>query len=75
MRGVVKKSGNSAAVRIPALVLAAARVGLDQAVDGRIVIEPIRPAGYDIAALVAGITDENRHSPVDMGEPAAQEVW
>jgi antitoxin MazE len=44
MRGVVKKWGNSAAVRIPASVLEAADVRLDQAVDvreegGRIVIE------------------------------------
>ena len=80
MQGVVKKWGNSAAVRIPASVLTAARLGLDQAVDvreedGRIVIEPVRPAGYDIAVLVAGITDENRHAPVDMGKPAGREVW
>ena len=44
MRGVVKKWGNSAAVRIPASVLEATQVGLDQPVDvreegGRIVIE------------------------------------
>ena len=80
MQGVVKKWGNSAAVRIPASVLAAVRLGVDQAVDvreeaGRIVIEPVRAAGYDLAVLVAGITDENRHAPVDMGEPAGQEVW
>lgn len=80
MQGVVKKWGNSAAVRIPASVLEAAQVRLDQPVDvreegGRIVIEPLRPARYDIAALVAGITDENRHDPVDMGKPVGQEVW
>lgn len=60
------KKWGSAAVRIPALVLAAARVHLDQTVDvreegGRIVIEPLRPTRYDIDNLVAGITDENRH--------------
>ena len=48
MHGVVKKWGNSAAVRIPASVLEAAAVGLDQPVDiredqGRIIIEPLRP--------------------------------
>ncbi len=80
MQGVVKKWGNSAAVRIPAAVLAAAHVAVDQPVDvreegGRIVIEPLKPARYDIEALVAGITDDNRHEVVDMGDPVGNEVW
>jgi antitoxin MazE len=78
--GVVKKWGNSAAARIPASVLEAARVRLDQPVDvreegGRIVIEPLRPVRYDIETLVAGITDGNRHDPVDMGKPVGREIW
>ena len=80
MQGVVKKWGNSAAVRIPASVLEAAHVRLNQPVDvreeaGRIVIEPLAPPRYDIEALVAGITDENRHEPVDMGRPTGREAW
>ncbi len=80
MQGVVKKWGNSAAVRIPAAVLEAAQVRLNQAVDvreegGRIVIEPLRPTRYDIGVLVAGITDENRHDPIDMGKPVGGEIW
>ena len=67
-------------MRIPASVLEAAHVQLDQPVDvreeqGRIIIEPLYPASYDLAALVAGITDENRHEAVEMGPPASQEVW
>ena len=80
MRGLVRKWGNSAAVRIPASVLEAARVGIDEPVDvreegGRIIIEPFRPTEYDLKALVAGITDQNRHDPVDWGKPVGQEVW
>lgn len=80
MQALVKKWGNSAAVRIPAAVLEAAQVRLDQPVDvreegGLIVIEPLQPARYDIEALVAGITDENVHGPIDMGGPAGREVW
>ena len=80
MQGVVKKWGNSAAVRIPASVLEAAHVRLDQLIDvreegGRIVIEPLRPGQYDIGALVAGITDENRHDPIEMGPASGQEAW
>lgn len=80
MKATVRKWGNSAAVRIPAAVLEAAQVQLDQPVDvreeqGRIVIEPLRPERYDLASLVAGITDENRHDAVDMGPPIGQEAW
>lgn len=77
---IVKKWGNSASVRIPAAVMEAARLHLDQPVDvreeaGRIVIEPIREETYDLDALVAGITDENRHGAADMGRPVGREVW
>ena len=80
MEGVVKKWGNSAAVRIPASVLAAAQVRLDQRVDvreegGRIVIEALRPARYDIGTLVAAIKEDSRHAPEATGEPVGKEVW
>lgn len=80
MRMVVKKWGNSASVRIPAAVMEAARLRLDQPVEvreeaGRIVIEPIREEVYDLATLVAGITDRNRHEAVEMGPPVGRETW
>ena len=80
MKAVVKKWGNSASVRIPASVMAAADLSLDQAVEvreeaGRIVIEPIRDAAFDLDDLVAGITDANRHDPVDTGPRAGREFW
>ncbi len=80
MRGVVKKWGNSAAVRIPASVLEAAAVRVDQPVDvreegGRIVIEPLRTGRYDLGSLVGQITDENRHEAVDMGPAVGREGW
>ncbi len=80
MKMFVKKWGNSASVRIPAAVMEAARLHLDQPVDvreeaGRIVIEPIRDEMYDLGKLVARITDENRHEPMDMGPPVGRETW
>ena len=47
MRATVKKWGNSAAVRIPASVMQATRLDLDEVVDvreeaGHIVIESVR---------------------------------
>ena len=38
-------------------------------------IEPIREETFDLADLVAGITDENRHEAVDAGGPRGREVW
>ena len=80
MRVVVKKWGNSAAVRIPASIMATAALSLDQAVDvreeaGRIVIEPIVEDAFDIDALVGGITEENRHDAVETGGPRGREFW
>ena len=80
MQGMVKKWGNSVAVRIPASVLEAAHVHLDQPVDvreeeERIMIEPVRPASYDLTSLIDGITVGNRHDPVDAGAAVGREVW
>ena len=80
MKVVVKKWGNSASVRIPASVMTAASLSLDQAVDvreeaGRIIIEPIREETPDIADLIAGITDENTHAAIDFGAPVGRETW
>ena len=42
---------------------------------GRIVIEAVQPERYELAAPVAGITNENRHDAVDMGPAVGQEAW
>lgn len=78
MRVIVRKWGDSASIRIPASVMAAANIHIDQPVDvraesGRIVIGPVAPP--DIDALIEAITDENRHDETDMGRPVSREVW
>jgi len=80
MRAVVKKWGNSASVRIPAAVLKAAHLSLDEPVDvreesGRIVIEPARRKEYYVAELIKGITRGNLHEEVDFGAAAGKEAW
>lgn len=80
MEVIVKKWGNSAAVRIPAAIMAAAHVDLDQSVEvreeqGRIVIEPIRRKEYKLDELLNGITKKNRHELIDTGAPVGREVW
>ena len=79
MRTVVKKWGNSASVRIPAAVMQAAHLDLDEAVDvreesGRIVIEPAQRKEYDLAELVKRITRDNLHDEADFGRPVGKEA-
>lgn len=80
MRVIVKKWGNSASVRIPAAIMKAASLHLDETVDvreegGRIVIDPVRPAEFDLANLLAGITPENVHAEVSFGAAAGKEAF
>jgi antitoxin MazE len=80
MRGAVKRWGNSAAVRIPAAVLEASQVQVDEEVDireesGRIVIEQVREKKYKLDDLLKKITTDNIHEEVDLGKPEGKEVW
>ena len=80
MKVTVKKWGNSAAVRIPASVMQATRLTLDEVVDvreqaGRIVIEPVRQKTYDLDKLLKGITSKNQHEAIDFGPAMGKEAW
>lgn len=78
MRAVVKKWGNSASIRIPASIMTAVGLKLDQPVDvreenGRVVIEPVTNIEYDLTELLSGITPENVHAEVEFGASAGRE--
>ena len=80
MKVTVKKWGNSAAVRIPAAVMQATHLDLDEVVDvreegGRIVIEPVRQKPYKLRDLLKGITAKNQHQAVDFGPAVGKEFW
>jgi len=75
---LVKKWGNSPAVRLPAAVMEAAHLVLNQAVEvraenGRVIIEPAVPS-YSLDDLLARITPENRHTELDFGTPQGKEL-
>ena len=80
MKVTVKKWGNSAAVRIPASVMAAMPLDLDEVAEvreekNRIVIEPLRQKAYVLDELLKGITSKNRHETVEFESPQGKEVW
>jgi len=80
MRAIVKKWGNSASVRIPAAVMQAVQLQLNDAVDvreeaGRIVIEPVRAKEYDLDEMLKRIKPENLRQEVEFGRPTGKEAW
>lgn len=76
---LVKKWGNSPAVRIPAAIMESAHLSLNQPVqvradNGRVIIEPAE-SSYDLESLLAGITPENLHLEVDFGLSQGKEMF
>jgi antitoxin MazE len=70
MRTTIRKWGNSAAVRLPASVMQATHLKVDEVVEvrgerGRIVIERVRSGKYELSDLLRGITNKNQHRAVD----------
>ena len=80
MRVTVKKWGKSAAVRLPASVMHATHLELEQVVEvradrGRIVIERITPRKYELSELLKGITKKNQHRAIEFGAAVGEETW
>ena len=80
MKVQVKKWGNSASVRIPASVMAAADLSIDQAVDvreegGRIIIEPVKAPVYDLDQLLQRMAPDTFPEDADFGAPVGKEAW
>ena len=78
MEATIKKWGNSPALRLPATLMKAASLGLEQrvsvtAVKGRIIIEPLDAVTYDLDDLLKGITPANSHGETSFGSPVGQE--
>ena len=79
MQTVIKKWGNSPALRLNAAVMKSAQLNIDQLVSvkvqkGRIVIEPMAKQEYPLNELLSGITAKNLHGEADFGEPGGKEL-
>ena len=79
METVIRKWGNSPALRLPAAVLKEAGYQIEQKVDlvvsrGRIIIQHSRKIEYDLDALVSGIHAGNTHDEVNFGRPVGNEA-
>ena len=79
MDAIIRKWGNSPAVRLNSSAMKIAAFDIEQRVTikaskGRIVIEPADKFAFNLEALVAGITRENVHDEVDFRAPAGKEL-
>jgi antitoxin MazE len=79
MEAVIRKWGNSPAVRINATAMKIASFDIEQrvtikATKGRIVIEPADKLELRLEELVAGITRDNVHDEVEFGGPVGREA-
>lgn len=74
----IQKWGNSAAVRLPAAMLAQMGVSVGDKFEvevtaGAATLRVAKPE-YRLTDLVNGITPENRHTEIDFGEPVGREA-
>ena len=79
MKTTVQKWGNSLAVRIPRPFAEEVNLTENSAVDltvraGKLVIVPASPQ-ITLEALVAHITETNRHDETDTGTRVGNEIW
>lgn len=79
MELAIKKWGNSAAVRLPSILLESLNLKLDSRVevftqDEVIVIKPIK-SKISLEQLLADITSDNLHCEVDTGHAVGKEIY
>lgn len=80
MRGKVKKRTIRESPNVPAPIMEAVHLEIDQEVDSReedgvVTVAPVLRVSYDLNAMIAGITDDNRHEMESFGELAGKELW
>ena len=79
METVIRKWGNSPALRLPTTVLKEAGYQIEQKVDlivsrGQIIIQPSKRVEYDLNQLIQGINANNSHEEVTFGKPMGNEA-
>lgn len=80
MQSVIKKWGDSPALKLSARLIKEAQLTIGQEVSlnvsrEKIIIEPVTRNEYKLEELVAGITSRNTHAKSDFGKPLGKEIW
>lgn len=77
---VIKKWGNSLAVRIPKKIAELSDIHQNSKVqveveDKKLILKPVKGRKLKLEDLLLKITPKNLHSEVDTGSPRGREVW
>lgn len=80
MHVILKKWGNSPAVRVSSAAMKELGLQVNDMVnvrveDGRIIVEPLQAAKFSIKSLLANITPKNLHSEIEFGASAGKEIF
>ena len=80
MQAVIKKWGNSPALKLNASLMKEAQLKIGQKVSvkvsrGKIILEPTTRKKYELEELVACITSSNTHAKSDFGKRVGTEIW
>ncbi len=77
MSMTIQKWGNSLGIRIPSTLAKQAGLSEGTAVDLEVIMDSlvIRRKHQDLEELLAGVTPENMHNEVDIGEAQGAESW
>ena len=80
MRTIVKKWGNSLALRLPKSLAEQANITEDtpieiEVTDTGLHLVPIPEPPYALHELLAGITEDNLHDASDFGGAQGNEAW
>ena len=80
MRVVVRKWGNSLALRIPKSFAIDSKIANCSSVDlslveGKIIVSPATTKQYKLKELLAGVSKKNIHQEANTGETSGKEVW
>jgi antitoxin MazE len=79
LKTIIKKWGNSFAIRIPKAIIDDANLEINSEIeislkDGQITLVPVKEKNFTLESLVAGITNENQHGEIDTGYSVGNEV-
>ncbi|MFC0181019.1 AbrB/MazE/SpoVT family DNA-binding domain-containing protein [Thorsellia kenyensis] len=76
----LKKWGNSPSIRIPAHVMVAASLNIEDKFElkinnsGQIILVPLKSKQFSLESLLSGITQENIHEKINLGSPVGKEL-
>ena len=80
MRTKTEKWGRSLGLRIPKTLAEQAGIEVGSEIelsvrDGDLIVRPLQIHRYNLKDLLRGVTPENIHTEIEIGDPVGKETW